>query len=304
LKTDQPLFIIPSFNDPEKLKICVESIIRHEGRTVFIYIVDDCSEQTNYNKILIQTKTYENVSVIRQNINSGFGQTINAGFRYGILAGFKAFIILNQDVELICKISDELRAYWNATIGITSPISLNKKGNICKEQDLILKKQGIDDISQLKEKHIDIRFINAALWYIDIETLEKIGGFHPLFHMYGEDQNYCDRIIQHGLRIVIIPSLKVIHNKHPELYIENRTLTRKVTSSFHLSRLLLSRKKNRFLNEIFLLAKYSLSHLIRGKIGLSFIYLYALSFLWLRRMKIKKYSNEELDGLKFQYILT
>jgi GT2 family glycosyltransferase len=36
-------------------------------------------------------------------------------------------------------------------------------------------------------------FVNAAAWFIPKHTLNKVGGFDPIFFHYGKEENYCQR---------------------------------------------------------------------------------------------------------------
>ena len=54
--------------------------------------------------------------------------------------------------------------------------------------------------------------INAATWLIPKNTLETVGGFDPMFFMYGEDDNYCQRVQYHGLNIGITPNCLIKHD--------------------------------------------------------------------------------------------
>ena len=43
-------------------------------------------------------------------------------------------------------------------------------------------------------------YVNAAAWLLPRKTLEMIGGFDPIFFHYGEDDNYMNRVLYHGLK--------------------------------------------------------------------------------------------------------
>jgi len=56
-------------------------------------------------------------------------------------------------------------------------------------------------------------FVNAAAWLVTAEALQKIGGFDPIFIHYGEDDNFCQRIRFHGLKVGVVPDAKVRHDR-------------------------------------------------------------------------------------------
>ncbi|WP_423754546.1 glycosyltransferase family 2 protein, partial [Alistipes indistinctus] len=40
-----------------------------------------------------------------------------------------------------------------------------------------------------------------------------VGGFDPLFHHYGEDNNYCQRVLHQSLTIRVVPQALVCHDR-------------------------------------------------------------------------------------------
>jgi len=53
----------------------------------------------------------------------------------------------------------------------------------------------------------------AAHWLISREALEKVGLFAPIFPLYGEDDNWCDRARFHGFRCGIVPAASAVHDR-------------------------------------------------------------------------------------------
>ena len=44
------------------------------------------------------------------------------------------------------------------------------------------------------------------------KTLETIGGFDPIFFLYGEDDNYLQRMEYHGVKLGLVPKVQIIHD--------------------------------------------------------------------------------------------
>ena len=53
----------------------------------------------------------------------------------------------------------------------------------------------------------------AAHWLITRPCLEKVGLFAPIFPLYGEDVNYCDRARYHGFKIGVALSARAVHDR-------------------------------------------------------------------------------------------
>jgi len=62
-------------------------------------------------------------------------------------------------------------------------------------------------------KIIDVKFVNAAAWLISRGCLEVSGGFHPAFFMYGEDQEFLNRIRHAGFRAGVLPGAFIRHHR-------------------------------------------------------------------------------------------
>ena len=65
--------------------------------------------------------------------------------------------------------------------------------------------------NELKEIY-DINFIQAAAWLLPKKTLLDIGGFDPVFFHYGEDDNYCQRVLYHNFKIGVVPNSFIRHD--------------------------------------------------------------------------------------------
>ena len=76
-----------------------------------------------------------------------------------------------------------------------------------------------------------VPFVMAAHWMITRTCLEKVGLFASILPHFGNDDNYCHRVIYHGFSIGIVPSLKVIHDHQEkektvqQLVYQNYTMT-------------------------------------------------------------------------------
>ena len=53
----------------------------------------------------------------------------------------------------------------------------------------------------------------AAHWLIPRKALETVGMFDPLFPIYGNDDNWCDRARYHGFKVGIVPEARAVHDR-------------------------------------------------------------------------------------------
>lgn len=176
---------------------------------------------------------YPEIHLIESNENLGFGRANNLGIRYALDHDAAFVFLLNQDawietdtIEGLINVSQAHPEY-----GILSPVHLNKEKTHVEKWLL----QRLDDyrttdstlfddvyLGRLKDVY-QTRYVNAAAWFMPRKTLDTIGGFDPVFFHYGEDDNYINRVLFHGLRIGICPKLRIVHdNDRPRPLYDSR----------------------------------------------------------------------------------
>lgn len=153
-----------------------------------------------------------------QKKNLGFGAANNIGIELALEKNAKHILLLNQDawlekgsLDLLINAIDQ-----NKHIGIVSPLHYKKSktelddnfGDYLSASDLINYFQ-----NQNESKLINTNFVNAAIWMITADTIKQVGGFNPSFYHYGEDNEYCNRLINRGLGIAIVSNAIGIHDR-------------------------------------------------------------------------------------------
>ncbi|WP_055445283.1 glycosyltransferase family 2 protein [Lacinutrix himadriensis] len=206
--------ILVTYNGMQWLNTCLQSCKNYS-----VIIVDNAS--TDETVTFIQNN-YPNVTLLKQTKNLGFGQANNLGIRYALDQGAAHVFLLNQDAYLIGNVLENLMTFQkaNPTYGILSPIHItgDKQRLDTNFSKYMLKEKTGKFYSDFVlgnplAKVYEVPFVNAAAWLLSRECLETVGGFDPLFFHYGEDDNYCQRIIYHGFKIGVLPKVFVIHDR-------------------------------------------------------------------------------------------
>jgi GT2 family glycosyltransferase len=212
--------IIVTYNGMKWYRKCFDSL-RNSSIPLQIIVIDNASTD---NTVAFIKESYPEIRLIESKENLGFGKANNIGFKYALENDADYVFLLNQDawvypdtIEQLCKQMEQ-----NPEYGVLSPIHLNgteksldnnfanyinneKCSNLIS--DYIVKSKPEDRIYQ-------IEFVNAALWLISKDCLNKIGGFCPLFAHYGEDSNYADRLRYHNIKIGIYPYAWAVHDRN------------------------------------------------------------------------------------------
>jgi len=57
-----------------------------------------------------------------------------------------------------------------------------------------------------------VPMLGGAALLVRREVIEQVGGFDERFHMYGEDNDWCLRIVQAGWQLIFQPAAVVLHH--------------------------------------------------------------------------------------------
>lgn len=206
--------IIVTFNGMKWIEKCLLSVISQSE----VIVIDNNSSDETVGFIKIN---FPEVILLPQDKNWGFGKANNIGISYALNNGAEAVFLLNQDAYVEKECLDKLvKAHIeNPEFGIISPIHLNWDGTAVDRSfmDYIspyyVPKLNSDLIVKNFSKNIyETKFINAAAWLIPRDVFYKVGGFDPIFFLYGEDDNYSQRVLYHGYKIGIMPNATIFHD--------------------------------------------------------------------------------------------
>lgn len=211
--------IIVTYNPMPWLSKCLEST-----KPCTVVVVDNNSTDATVTFI---KENYPSITILPQKENLGFGQANNIGMSYALKQGADCVFLLNQDAYLEKDTIEKLIEVHkkNENFGILSPIHLNGKGDRLDQNfshylnynanpdfysDFVLKKT----LSEVYE----VPFVNAAGWLVSKNCLETVGGFDPVFFHYGEDDNYCQRVLFHRLKIGVVPQVFLKHDRESRIF--------------------------------------------------------------------------------------
>lgn len=223
--------IIVNYNSTKWIDRCLSSIDQ-AGLIEHTIIVDNASTDDS---ILIIEQKFPQVELIKLPANSGFGQANNIGIKKAYEQGFDYIFLMNQDVYITPGTIDYLVkiAKKNPDFGILSPMHLNGNGS---ELDfsfsnyiipLKCEKLYSDIFLQNLAPLYELPFVNAAAWLLTRRCIEKVGGFSPSFYHYAEDDNYCQRVLFHNLKIGVVPEAIIFHDREKRTenkYFDNTAL--------------------------------------------------------------------------------
>jgi len=201
--------LILSYNNSKLLINLLEDLLKQEGCSIRIYILDNNS-RGEYIKSLKGYLVSLNVEVTLycSSVNWGFGRGVNklfAMYREDILK-YKFCALINQDCILDnVNMSSLIDTLINNKLSLVSPIFLDLNNEVDQEFERIS-----NVVKQYKYYSL-VDFTPAAFWLLRTKTFEEFNGFDERFFMYGEDKNFCDRLTAKGGIIAVSNEHTVIH---------------------------------------------------------------------------------------------
>lgn len=215
--------IVVTYNAANWIEKCLACLQNSSIQTEIIVIDNNSTDNT----ISIIETRFQDVRLIRNKINSGFGKANNLGISLAYNENADFIFLLNQDawvepntIEVLVKKQIE-----NPEFGIVSPLQFFNAETLDKKFKSYIKNSNTSDYNLLsvteKDQIYGVRFVNAAVWLMSRACIQTVGLFAPVFSHYGEDLNYAHRCAFHKVKIGVLPKVKAYHERPQEIPDEN-----------------------------------------------------------------------------------
>ena len=265
--------IIVTYNAMKWIDRCLGSLEKSSEK-IYPIVIDNMSTDNTVNHI---KEKYPDIDLIINSTNKGFGCANNQGIEFAYNNGGTHFFLLNQDAWVMpntVKTLADLQDKYN--VAIISPIHLNGTEILMDQQFFEYtvvnehNKEFVSDVLLGNRKDLYyVDFVNAAAWMLSKQCVETIGGFDPLFFIYGEDSNYCQRVHFHKQKIAISPDTFVVHDRdihgNTKVYNKRAVLSLLLKSHANINEKLWMISKTRLIFHLWML-KQSFNHLFHFKL--------------------------------------
>lgn len=206
--------IIPIFNAPEWVKICVERLVTQTSSDCLnrVILIDDASNTFTGELLTGLSKKYNKIMLIRNDVNLGFAKSINMGFS---LTEAPYILLLNSDCLITKNTIPKLIAHamQDDCIGLVSPVS-NNSPVISLE---MVPGYSFIEMNDLVEKlfcgmNFPACTIVGNCLLITRKCFERTGLFDLSWGRgYGEETDYQFRAMQKGFKARIAIDTYVYH---------------------------------------------------------------------------------------------
>ena len=200
------LVIVATHNGMKWIPRCLGSVAQDAD----LFVIDDVSSDGSADYV---ASAFPGAKLVRNTENQGFTGTNNAGMEYALGEGYDYVYLLNQDAWLLPGALLRLVEFADAhpEYGLLSPMQMTADTSVPDRN--FAKALGGKTLPSSDVPVVDVPFVMAAHWLIPCRALKKTGLFSPLFPMYGQDDDWCNRARYHGYRIGVVPGAVAVHDR-------------------------------------------------------------------------------------------
>ena len=209
--------VVVTYNGSAWIADCLRSLRDHDCPLQTI-VVDNASTDTTVATI---ERDFPEVRLIQLSNNVGFGVGNNVGIAQAIAWEADYVLLLNQDAYVLPGTLVQMGAFMDThpDYGACSPLHCSPdeytldvktfRGYLRRRDDEYLR----DLVMGNAKDYYTIYGVNAAIWFLRASTFARVGGFDPLFFMYGEDDDMLSRMAYHQVKFALLTDVRAVHHR-------------------------------------------------------------------------------------------
>lgn len=207
--------VVVTYNGAPWIRGCLDSLRASDVRCRVV-LVDNCSDDDT---LAIVSAEYPEVDCMPLTENLGFGRGNNLGIGRALELGSQYIFLLNQDAYVTPRAMGQLASFMDthSEFGVASPLHCSPDVDHLDPKSFLgyLQRHCADWLCDSAlgrcAPHYHIYGINAAAWFVRSDVFSQVGGFDPLFFMYGEDDDLLNRFAEHRVGFALLPSARIVH---------------------------------------------------------------------------------------------
>jgi GT2 family glycosyltransferase len=215
-----PRVVVPVFNAFEHLRVCLDSIARTVPPDTRVLLIDDASKDTRIRPLLQSWAGQDpaNRELQINNKNQGFVASANHGLR----GAQTDVVLLNSDTRVTPGWLECLAACLASDPAIATATPWSNNGEIVSIPDFCSNNpppENADEVARAirrcgQPEYPQLPTAVGFCMAISLHAIESIGVFDEAAfgHGYGEENDFCQRAEQAGLRNVLCDDAYVVHH--------------------------------------------------------------------------------------------
>jgi GT2 family glycosyltransferase/glycosyltransferase involved in cell wall biosynthesis len=225
--------IIPVYRDVAVTRACIESVLAHRDPVAdSVLLINDASPEPGMAALLARAEAEPNVFVLTNGDNLGFVRAVNRGLAF---ARQGDVLLLNSDTRIFPGGIDELYRVAHAAPGVGTVTPLSNNATIFSYPVPDQGSPELDDVdfptlaalvlALNRGRTIDVPTGHGFCMLITRAALDEVGGFDPAFGRgYGEENDFCRRAADRGLRNLAASGVYVEHRESVSFSAEKAAL--------------------------------------------------------------------------------
>lgn len=214
------LVIVVTYNGRQWLERCLSSVVSSGAEGAVeksLFVVDNDSTDGSADYV---ASHFPQAKLVRSAENLGFSKANNLGFEWALKKGYDYVYLLNQDAWLAPGALEALVAAAEAhpDYAVLSPLQY-QDGYQAFDSQFAKLYHGSEAVwkptpSSEPDEVVEVKRIMAAHWLVPVGALKTVGPFEEeLFPLYGQDDDWCNRVRYHGLKVGVVPGAKAVHDR-------------------------------------------------------------------------------------------
>jgi len=285
--------IIVNWKQYDLTKKCLISVSKVKFENYKIILVDNESNENNLNLLL---NDFNNLKVIKNKLNLGFGVANNQAITYALDKNYDYVMLLNNDTEVDKNFISPLIAgiEKNNSIGIVQPLIMNYNNRdlIWSAGGYLNKFFGNTSTNKSLEKKLNLDWVTGCCMLLKTDVIKKTKLLDENFFAYYEDVDWSIRIKDLGYTLELVDKSLVYH--HGSISSNDSTSEGKLSAFVHYLN---------FKNHIYFLRKHIEKFNFFGVVLYQLMKLVSYSIYFILRFrfnKLKMIYKGLIDGMKIK----
>ena len=209
--------VVVSHNRADRLRKCLESLERSEGRErLQLIVVDNGSSDASAQVV----EEFPNIQLIRLPKNFGLTKGLNLGWR---AADTEYVLFLHEDTEVeagaVMRLADALDA--NAAAATVCPLLVDSEGNPAPQLGS-LPPDGEWQAAEPSPEPVAVQYPRGAALMARVFLIKAIRQIDERYGQFGGDADLAAQILRAGKKILLISEARVLHygDRPPEALLQ------------------------------------------------------------------------------------